>query len=791
LNLAWKEMMALNLIALTQSDEFRKDSYGYDKSSKLTSLPFIDYVISDKSNYPFLNTLYNDNIGRNWIDDDNDFKVGNSGGILQNIDFVFIGVDVFSEVASFHDKHKTYCFYEKDSVDYKTFWGREHYRRKFGMTANCKLYFKDIKTYFNPTTTEGNKQKLLHPLHITGDHYSYLNYGIIERTPNDAERADLDKRGLFRTKTVESFPRFWDGDYWSYKIDQMAYLNEHSSIIAKARRKGYSYKKGNQTANVVNLNKTVTVINIAQDIKFLTDKGALTYMTKACLDWYENNTYWKRGYLSESLESLELGYKLKHDGNKPHGFKSKVLSYAIGINTSCAVGKKAVIINCEESGKSPKLQEFLDITTSNLESGAISIGVFNVWGTGGTKGANWQTFEGLYYKPSKLNALCFENVWDDDKRHNVCGFFHPQVLNYEPYIVDGNSLLFDSFIIDKKDKDRAKKSKTNEEYTIHCAQRANKPSEAFINTVENLFASPELNVHVGDLKTDYTKQFYTDGWYVKENGTVKFKNKDQCIQEKIIPTGWHDFILDVPHTNATDVHGCVREYYAPYTVNGVITKDLYFIVCDPYGVDKTRSEVTDKHSLYSFQVYMRANEVSPYSGKRLVAEYTGRLNTMKDNDNLLLLACLRWNCSVLVESNRGETISNFKVWKMGDRLLTDPTEYLENSLLIGGKGLKVGMNVGDSNTKLNGLTMIKNFINEVIGIDKDSNPIIRLEEIFSLPLCLEFQRFSIDGNWDRISTMILAMYEFKKDEFVKRYELFNKPNPNQTRGTFFERLNKH
>ena len=787
------EMLALNLISLNKDNIFHKKAFDYDKDNNDKSLPFIDFVCEDKSNYPYLNTTINPVTNKNWIDEDNDFKVGDSGGIIQNINFAFIGVDVFSEVADFYDAYDTYCLHDVDTEEYKHFWGREHYRRRFGMTSNCKLMFTDIEEYFNPNTTITRKKKLLKPLHITGDHYSYLNYGRIERTPNAEEQLDLNNRGLFRTKTIEAFPRFWDGDYWSYKIDQLSYLNECSSIIAKARRKGYSYKKGNQTANVVNLNKTVTVINVAQDIKFLTDKGALTYMTKACLDWYENKTYWKRGYLSEGIESIELGYKLKHDGNKPHGFKSKVLSYAIGINTSCAVGKKGVIINCEESGKSPKLQEFLDVTTSNLESGAETIGMFNVWGTGGTKGANWQTFESLFYNPHKLKALAFENVWDNDKRHTTCGFFHPQVLNYEPYVVDGNSLLFDSYVDDKKSKDLAKLSKTNDEYIIHCAQRANKPSEAFINTVENLFASPELNVHVNDLKTDTRKQFYTDGWYIKddENGNVRFVNKDYCLQNKVMDNiGWHDFILDVPHTKRTDVHGCIREYYSPFKIDGIVPKDLYFITVDPYGVNKKRSEVTDKHSLYSFSVWMRDNAIAPYSGKRLVAEYAGRLNTMKENDRVLLNACIRWNCGALVETNRGETISNFVSWKCGNKLLYDPTEFLENSTLVGGKGTRIGMNIGDSNTKMNGLTMIKNFIYETLGIDINGNDIIRLSEIFSLPLCLEWQRFTADGNWDRISNMILAMYEFKKDEFIKRNHLFKKQS-NKTQGTFFERLNKH
>ena len=45
-------------------------------------LPFIDYVYSDKSEYTPLSEKL--------LDIDNDFLIGDSGGILLNIDFIFV-----------------------------------------------------------------------------------------------------------------------------------------------------------------------------------------------------------------------------------------------------------------------------------------------------------------------------------------------------------------------------------------------------------------------------------------------------------------------------------------------------------------------------------------------------------------------------------------------------------------------------------------------------------------------------------------------------------------------------
>lgn len=84
--------------------------------------------------------------------------------------------------------------------------------------------------------------------------------------------------------------------------------------------------------------------------------------------------------------------------------------------------------------------------------------------------------------------------------------------------------------------------------------------------------------------------------------------------------------------------------------------------------------------------------------------------------------------------------------------------------------------------------MIKNFNNEVIGKSLNDEVIIRLQDNYSLPLCIEFQKFIYGGNFDRISTMILAMYEFRKDEFVKRANL--QRNTTTSKLSFAERLKR-
>lgn len=767
------EQMIEHLTLLTKQKHYRKDNrYGYETGRS----PFIDYILEDKESYKPLSSSICRFTGKSWIDRDNDFLIGESGGVLMKIDFVFVGTEIFSRVADFYEKHGCYCLEPDDSPNAIKFWQREMDRRVKGVQAYCKLYIKDIPAYL-AAKSDAERKALLHKVRITGDHYNYLNYGRIERAPNEKERKQLDKEGKFKVNTVEGFPRFWDGDYWNFKIDELIANNSCNLCKAKARRKGFSYKRGSQAANTINANKNVTVTLAADQMDYLTEKGATSYMVKVNLDWYEDKTYWRRGYLSENFDKgIELGYKKSKEGQKAFGFRSKLLSVAIGKNESAAVGKKAIETDFEEAGKCPNLQKALDVMMSNSESGAMRIGTIRVYGTGGTKGANWEAFSNCFYNPGKNDMLPMENIWDANSRHAVCGFFFPQIWDYEPFIEDGNSLLFASWKDDYDKKRGAEKEKDAGEYNIYVGQRANSPNEAFTNTQENIFHSPELTNHINAIKYDKSNHFYEDGWYILDDGRVRFVTKQECIERAIFGSDrFHEYITDVPHNSKTDVHGCIREFYSPIPNDG----SLYFISYDPYRVDKNKEEVSTKNSLASFQVWMRTNSKTPYMGKRLVASYCGRLDTMEAVDKLVLYACLRWNCKVLYEAGTGELVTNFKKWGYRDKLLKDPSSYINRSV-DGPRITGYGIVIGDGDIKLEGMRMVRDFLYEIVGKTSDDTPIYRFNQIYDISFLLELDRFIFGRNADRLSSAIVAMFEFRKDSLLLEREANSKSKTNNT-----------
>lgn len=741
-----------------------ENKWGYKRGD----IPFIDYLCEDKSKYPKASEGISYITNKPLYDPDNDFLIGNSGGILMNIDFIVINIERLSKAADTFDEYGTYCDYDPSTPAYESFWQRETSRRKKGVFIKAKLYYKDIPKFFDVNTTDEERESLLQPLRITGAHYTYLNYGRIERTPNDKERARLKREGAEYVETVMGFPRYWDGDYWNFKIDEFIANNKFHLTKAKARRKGFSYKRGSQAANTINLFPNVTVTLAADQLAYLTDKGATTFMAKKCLDHFEEHTFWRRGYISEVIDDILLGYRVSTKGLKNFGWMSNLYSVACGKNESAAVGKKAIEIDFEEAGKFPNLQKALDVTLSNTESGAISVGTIRVYGTGGTKGANWAAFSKAFYNPKMNKMLCMENVWDINKRHEVCGFFFPQVWDCEPYIERGNSIIFTAYAWDKQDKENHFHNNDSETHIIYKAQRANTPAEAFINTTENMFASPELNLHVSDLINDNATRFFQDGWIVVNDlgnsNRAEFIPKAECIKRDIFGKGrFHEFVNQVPHGSRDDTHGCVRMYYRPFLVNGEVPKDLYFVSVDAYKVDKAQKDVTDKHSLYSAQVWMRSNTITPYPNQKLlVCEYIGRLDTMEQNDIVTMGMCLMYNAECCPEAGTGETVSNFIKYKLRRYLMLDPTNA-NTRKLTNPNNNDYGIVIGDGDKKYNGLRMLKEFIYEPLSYTADGKHIRRLKSISSVRLLLECQRFTAEGNFDHISAAIVAMYVFLAD----------------------------
>lgn len=714
----------------------------------MESYPFLDYINEDKSHYKHAKDC-------GYVDDDDLFLVGDSGGFLLNINPKdrFVNTHLLYEVADYYRANGKFTNYKVDSIPHRQFRRREQYRRVHGYSAPCLL--KEDGRIVN--------------VRITGSHYNFLNYTRIEQLDTRTI-----KKGVTNTaKKFYDFPKFFDSQFWMFHVMEFAENNGFHLIIDKTRRGGFSYMMAADSANRVNNQSRKVVIHVAADKKYLTNTGGLTDFAVNDLKFYEEATPFVRGIFSTVKTDFRLGYKLPNGVEADKSWRSSLLSVSAMNNPDCAIGKDAVAVKVEELSTMDNFDAFMEVTEPAMRTGAYTTGILMAWGTA-TSG-NMQVFEQNFYNPGAYHFMPFENVWDKDCRQEVCGFFKPYCWGLQGEIngnygvdEDGNSNILVGLEIAKKERLAKKETaKTYSEYINYLGQYANTPNESFSNASDNIFTSEELNEWETRLRTDDGLKFYVDGQLIEVSpGIVEFRSNERLRAEgkKV-----YDYIFGVPRRSGEDPHGCIRRFFSPekvtvkteYGERREIPKGLYSITYDPVGVDKTKNEITDKHSHNSIAVWMNPHPLNNFKQK-LVATYYGRPDTLEEADRICYMLAVYYGCvrTTNVEINRGETVSNFKKWKALKYLSYEPL-FVWDPTFKGKYNSTYGYNISGAARKLDCVRLLKEFLYEEIGKDENGKPIRNFHRIYDYQSIIELKKWNSLGNFDRVSQMLLRGIEWK------------------------------
>ena len=728
--------------------------------------------------YPFLEYIEEPDKEKNykkasdcgWYDPHNNFLIGDSGGFLLNIrPGKFINTELFNEPARTYQATGKYTQFKVDSIPHRQFRRRECDRRRNGFSAPC---------WQNP---DGS----IEDIWITGAHYNFLNYTRMERT--DESSVIITNHGA-TAKKIYSFPSFIDAQFWTFQIIEFCRRNGLHLIIDKTRRGGFSYIMASDSSNEVNLSKHKVVIHVAADNKYLTKQGGLSDFAVNNLKFYEEKTPFKRGIFSPTADSFKLGYRMKNGVEADDSWSSSLLSVSANNNPDCAIGKDAVTIKVEELSTMQNFDDFMNVTEPTMTVGTRTTGTLMAWGT--ATAANMQIFEQNFYNPRAFNFMPFENVWDNDARNEVCGFFKSYAWGLEGEIdgvkgfdEDGNSNLRIGLKLAARERIKKKETaKTFSEYLNYLGQRALFPAESFSSASENIFSSEALNKFEDKLRVDNSYKFYTDGElfedglkkiYFKSNARVKIENPDAKI---------YDYIQGVPRRGNEDPHGCIRVWFAPEYEETYIDDRLvrailpgtYVAVYDPVGIDKDKKEITDRHSHNSMFVVEMPRERNGFKPK-LCAAYYGRTERLEEADEKFYRLCKWYNCigTGLVEINRGETVSNFRKWKATKYLGHEPL-FVWDATIKEKVSTSYGYSIGNGPKKLDGLRLLKEFLYEVIGKNEFGEDIYVFERFLDYQTILELKKFNADGNFDRISSLILLGIYWKSIDIKGKRELSNR-----------------
>lgn len=724
--------------------------------------PFLEYIEE-----PDKEKKYKKASDCGWYDPHNNFLIGDSGGFLLNIrPGKFVNTELFNEAARTYQATGRYTQFKVDSIPHRQFRRRECDRRRNGFSAPC---------WQNP---DGS----IEDVWITGGHYNFLNYTRMERT--DESSVIVTEHGA-TAKKIYSFPSFIDAQFWTWQIIEFCRRNGLHLIIDKTRRGGFSYIMAADSSNEVNLSKHKVVIHVAADNKYLIKQGGLSDFAVNNLKFFEEKTPFKRGIYSPTTDSFKLGYRMKNGVEADDSWSSSLLSVSANNNPDCAIGKDAVTIKVEELSTMQNFDEFMNVTEPTMTVGTRTTGTLMAWGT--ATAANMQIFEQNFYNPRAFRFMAFENVWDNDARNEVCGFFKSYAWGLEGEIdgvkgfdEDGNSNLRIGLKLAARERiEKKKTAKTFAEYLNYLGQRALFPAESFSSASENIFSSEALNKFEDKLRIDNSYKFYTDG-ELFEDGTKKIYFKSNArirIENPNMKT--YDYIQGVPRRGNEDPHGCIRVWFAPeyeetYIGDRLIRSILpgtYVAVYDPVGIDKDKKEITDRHSHNSIFVIEMPRERNGFKPK-LCAAYYGRTERLEEADEKFYRLCKWYNCigTGLVEINRGETVSNFRKWKATKYLGYEPL-YVWDSAVKEKVSTSYGYNIGSSPKKLDGLRLLKEFLYEVIGKNEFGEDIYVFERFLDYQTILELKKFNAEGNFDRISSLILLGIYWKSIDIKGKREL--------------------
>jgi hypothetical protein len=658
---------------------------------------------------------------------------------MRNPDGIWVNTAYFSEAASYYKKHGRYTDLMPNSQEWIDWWQQELDRCRNGYTVAGA--------------------------HITGNHYFYLNYSPIKRKDRSGKRA-VSKR--------IDFPDFYDGDYDYFHLIEIArwgttperlkelqlsvtplYLEGGKHlIIAKARRKGFSYKNAALVANTYNsIRESLSIVG-AWDESFLFPDGTMS-MVHRYLSHLNEHTAWAKKRIVDRQMEVKSGYTVMENGvKKDKGYLSSIVGSTFYNDPDSVRGKDGTIMLFEEAGafKNGVLKKAYNSTLPAFTEGGQSSGIIIVFGTGSQMDEGADDFSDLFYNPDPYELLPIENIWDDGAEGTSCGHFFPVYQNLSGFIDEqGNSDIEGAKLFEHE----ARKKKASQPNGIkalaaHAIEFPFSPSEAFTIKDLNDFPSEQLNAQLNRLRTN-----------------PKLANAGQAVtlvnidgEVKAIPDWNNELrpINDYP-IRTDDLTGAVVIYEHPVRQ---APPGLYKMGYDPYVQDTSNGT-----SLGAVYVYKATASIG--TRDMIVAEYIGRPSSPDDCHRIVELLAEYYGAQVMIENMVKDAISYFTRRRKEHLLCVQPDAVLSgvirNSKVARKYGVHMNAQIKDAMAKY-----IKNWLLMEREADEDGRVYTNIDYIYSKGLLEELLKYNPKkGNFDRVFAFGMVMIQLQEESEGKVY----------------------
>lgn len=468
--------------------------------------------------------------------------------------------------------------------------------------------------------------------------------------------------------------------------------------------------------------------------------------------------------VNNSKAPYKHSYEVKENGQwNKKGSKSKILHELFTIeNPQAAVGKRCVLVVVEEYGLLTNADAVMASNEPVVSLEGRQFGVQAMIGTGGNIQKIIESKK-IFYSPKENNIVEFENVWEGGE---PIGLFIPVEYSYTD-LKDENGNT--DFILAEK---RTLARRKNKKWNALQDEKMNYPkipSEMFIAESFSFFPQEEIDAQLKYIQANERKLSLSKSWghlyYDHESSSGVSFMPD--LQNQWIP-------LDTfPTKKGIILTGAVTIYEHP---KDHIPENLYKVVYDPVRDDNI-IHMDRGVSLAAVYVY-KSFQTFDTKSDEIVAHYVGRLQNTDDIHEIAIKLALYYNAKILVEmdlpgfykyciqTGRTSILARCPVVTLNRIAPTAKFRYNVGVLMRSNPNIKIQA----EQYLLRWLLQVKSVeYDEMMNIKKQ---VLNIHCITDKALLeeLKFYDRSKDGNWDRVSSLLLLMLWIEETRNIPIYD---------------------
>lgn len=452
---------------------------------------------------------------------------------------------------------------------------------------------------------------------------------------------------------------------------------------------------------------------------------------------------------------LVAGYKKKLKGKWVEaGSRSTIKHRSFNENPFAAQGTRPDLLVIEEVGLCPEFRDIYLHTVDVLRRGVTKTGTLLAIGTGGDMEKGTLPVSEMFFDPEKYDFVPLPDVYEN--RSNPICYFVPATYSLDEFRNENG--FVDHTKAKLKIEAIRNKKKTSRDLEQEIQYRPLVPSEMFLAKSSSIFPTAELRrrftevslnppaYEVVELMFDPSATSGVSYRPINAEPLLKFPD-DTKDREGAVVIWEHPYV---------EYNEALKKHSVP--------PGAYIISCDPY-----KDDTPDGSSLAAIYVVKTSKYPSTVGFDQIVASYVGRpyLGKSAVNEILHKLA-LYYNARIYFENSVGNVKDYFEKVSRLDLLATQPLTLFNKKAASITTTLVYGYPMPNHRVKLEALQYLRNWL-----LTPRDEKTLNLDLIPDPALLSELISFTLEGNFDRVMSLVGAVIGLEEQNNLLKRRLYN------------------